>query len=72
MLTPSEWNPCCNAYVTKQESMIEWEGNITDKRDRQQIFPSDIPKDKYMMASVQISSADSVAIDQVLHMSNYV
>ena len=42
------------------------------KRDREQIFLSDIPKDNGTMASVQISSVESAVINQFLQSSDHV
>ena len=52
--------------------MIYWEGKLIKKRDREQIFMSDIPKYSAMMASVQVSSANLDAIYQVLNRSYHV
>ena len=52
--------------------MIEWEGNIIKKRDREQIFLSDTPKENAMIAFVQILSAKLAAIKQVLKRSDHV
>ena len=45
---------------------------MIEKRYRDQIFLSDIPKDNAMMESFQISSTKSDAIDQVLQRSDHI
>ena len=72
MVTLSVWNPHCDSYAENKESMIDWEGSMIEKQDRKQIFLSDIPKDNSIMASVQISSSESAAINQVLQRSDHV
>ena len=66
LLTPSTMNPHCNAYATNEEAMLDWEGNMVQRRDRVQILLSNIPEDAAVTASVQISSAEARTIDTVL------
>ena len=33
LLTPTRWNPHSNAYARNEELMLDWEGNLTDKKD---------------------------------------
>ena len=33
-LTPMRWNPHTDAYTQNEESIIDWEGNIKDKSNR--------------------------------------
>lgn len=66
MLTPSRWNPHCDSYATNEENMLDWEGNMVEKRDREQIILSEIQEDAVLSASVQVSSIESKTIDTVL------
>ena len=34
ILTPSKINPHCNAYATNEKNMLDWEGNMVQRRDR--------------------------------------
>ena len=46
ILTPEhKWNPHDESYAHNEESMVDWEGNIKDPRDRDLIMISDIPVD---------------------------
>ena len=72
MLTQSVWNPCCDAYATNKESIFEWEDNMIKKRESDNIFLSNIPKDNAMIAYVQISRVDSAVINQVLQRGDHV
>jgi hypothetical protein len=64
--TPSTMNPHCDAYTMNEENMLDWEGNMVQRRDRVQIHLSDIPEDAAVTASVQVSSAEARTIDTVL------
>ncbi len=45
LLTPSKWNPHSDAYATNEENMLDWEGNMVEKRDRSQILLSEVHED---------------------------
>jgi hypothetical protein len=66
MLTPSRWDPHQSAYGENEENMLDWEGNMVERRDRKQILLSDIEGDDGMAASVQIGSIEVKAIDLVM------
>ncbi len=66
LLTPSRMNPHCDAYATNEENMLDWEGNMIQRKDRAQILLSEIQEDVAMTASVQVSSTEAKAIDTVL------
>jgi hypothetical protein len=66
LLTPSTMNPHCDAYASNEENMLDWEGNMVQKRDRVQILLSDIPEDAAVTASVEISSAEARTIDIII------
>jgi hypothetical protein len=67
LLTPSTMNPHCDAYATNEENiMLDWEGNMVQKKNRVQILLSDIPEDPAVTASVEISSAEARTIDTVI------
>ena len=56
ILSPATWNPHSDAYSTNDESMLDWEGNMQPKRDRQhQIILDDVEDDVNMVASLQIT-----------------
>eukprot|EP00957_Ditylum_brightwellii_P157937 12021729-Ditylum_brightwellii.AAC.1 len=33
-ITPTKWNPHCDSFAKNEEYMLDWEGNIIDKKDR--------------------------------------
>jgi hypothetical protein len=66
MLTPSRMNPHCDAHATNEENMLDWEGKMMQQKDRVQILLSDVQEDVALAASVQVSSTEAKAIDNVL------
>ena len=66
LLTPSTMNPHCDAYAMNEENMLDWEGNMAQRRDRVLILLSDIPEDAAVTALVEISSAEARTIDTVI------
>ena len=42
ILTPSHCIPHCDSYATNEENMLEWEGNMVEKRCRLQVLISEI------------------------------
>ena len=45
LLIPRSMNPNCDAYAMNEENMLDWEGNMVQRRDRVQILLSNIPED---------------------------
>jgi hypothetical protein len=70
LLTPSRWNPHCDAFASNEGNMLNWEGNMIKKKDRTQILLSEISEDTAMAASIRISSVESKTIDSVITRSN--
>jgi hypothetical protein len=70
LLTPSQWNHHCNACATNEENMLDWEGNMIEKRNRSQILLSDVHGDTAIAPSIQISSVKSNMIDTLLQRSD--
>jgi hypothetical protein len=58
-LTPSKWNPHSDVYARNEENMIDWEGNLTEKRDRRRLLIADIDEDRNMTSSLCISSTEA-------------
>ena len=47
MLTPNRWNPHDEAFAHNEASMIDWEGDMVEPRDRQQILLLEVPVDDW-------------------------
>ena len=64
ILSPATWNPHSDAYSTNEESMLDWEGNMQPKKDRQhRIVLDDVEDDVNMVASLSIALLEQEAID---------
>jgi hypothetical protein len=70
MLTPSRWNPHCDAHAMNEDSMLDWEGNLIEKRDRSQIMLSDVCEDTALASSLLISSPESRVIYRIFQGRN--
>jgi hypothetical protein len=67
LLTPATWNPHLDVYAMNEESMLDWEGNIIPKQEREyKVVLDDIPEDDVEMASLVVSSAESAQIDATM------
>ena len=64
ILSPATWNPHSDAYSTNEESMLDWEGNMQQKKDRQhRIILDNVEDDLNMVASLQITQLEQEVID---------
>ena len=64
ILSPATWNPHSDAYSTNEESMLDWEGNMQQKKDCQHwIILDNVEDDLNMVASLQITQLEQEVID---------
>jgi len=49
-----------------EDAMVDWEGNITDKKDGGQVLLSEVPEDPSMSIAAAISRMEATAIDETL------
>ena len=63
LLTPSRFDPHDPAYAINESCMLDWEGNIVEARNRQQILLSEIPEDTALSALLQVSQVENEAIN---------
>ena len=71
ILSPATWNPHSDAYSTNEESMLDWEGNMQPKKNRQhQIVLDDVEDDINMVASLQITPLEEEVINTHLVADN--
>ena len=68
-LTPNICDPHQSSYSLNKDCMLDWQGNILEKKDRQRIMLSDIKSDPMMLASVQIIKDNSNFIDNIIDQS---
>ena len=60
ILSPATWNPHSNAYSTNEESKLDWEVNMQQKKDCQYwIILHNLEDDLNMVASLQITQLES-------------
>ena len=65
LLTPDgQWDPHSDAYARNEESMLDWEGNMVEKKDRMQILLSEVEIDAMTISSAQISKLETKFIDE--------
>jgi hypothetical protein len=66
VLTPSKWDPHQNAYASNEENMLDWQGEMVEKKYRKRILLSEIKEDEAMSVSMTICSIESRLIDRIL------
>ena len=71
-LTPeTRFDPHTDVYARNESNMLDWEGNIVEKKDRQQILLSDIKPDSIgEISSYEISSIELKVVDERLDENN--
>ena len=68
MLTPTTWNPHSDSYAINEESILDWEGNIKDRRHwEHRVVLDDIPENDAMVSSLQLHANEEAAIDDTLN-----
>ena len=63
---PSHWNPHCDSYAQNEENMLDWEGNMVERKDRMQILIDDLPDGAKTVGSTQISSVELARITAIV------
>ena len=66
LLTTRRWNPHDKEYSSKEESMIDWEGNLIDKKDRQYFLLSDIEEYATIAVTTKIFSIYMRAVETLI------
>ena len=66
-MTPTTWNLHSDAYVTNEESMLDWEGNMKHERDHEKrVVLEDIPSDDTMISSLALCEKEQMAYHPIL------
>ena len=64
MLTPTTWNPHSDVYKSNEESMLDWEGFMKLKKDREmRVVLEEIPEDQAMVFSMSVSPMEDEEVD---------
>ena len=59
LLTPDgPWNPNSDVYSIKEVNMVDYKGEMIEKKDQVRMITSEIEDDKMMGASAVISEAE--------------
>ena len=66
LLMPSCWNPHCDSYAQNEENMLDWEGNMVERKDRKQILIDDLPDGAKTVGLTQISYVESARINAIV------
>ena len=69
LLTPSRWDPHDNAYRLNEDGMLDWQGEMVQKKHRRQVLLSAVKADDAMAASLSIGQAEASVIDANLERS---
>ena len=65
ILTPSHWDPHSEVYAWNEEAMLDWSGQMKQKRDRShRVIIPDLPEDAGIVSSLMISDVEQQYIDQ--------
>jgi hypothetical protein len=66
-LTPTTWNPHSTSYARNEESMVDWQGGMIEKRHRHPILLEEIEDDPGMAFSLEVGTTETNQINQVFH-----
>lgn len=67
LLTPNQFNPHDHSYAINEANMLDWEGNMVERHDRQTVLLSEIEEDTQMSVSMAVSAVETQAVDQRIH-----
>ena len=63
-MAPTRWNPHTDAYTQNEESIVDWEGNIKDKSNRDiKIVLEDVGdeyQNEYKVSSMEVKCVDEI------------
>jgi hypothetical protein len=65
LLTPGDFNPHESAYALNEDSMLDWEGEMVERRQRQQILLTEV-QESCLTATTQVSSIEVKVVDRIL------
>ena len=66
LLTISRWNPHYKAYASNEEIMLDWEGNLIEKKDRQNFPLSEIDEDATIAVTSKNFSVEMRAVETLI------
>ena len=70
MLTPMRWNPHDHVYQETEDGIVDWKGEMKEKKKRRQVLLSAVQGNDAMVASLSIGKLEACAIDAHLERSH--
>ena len=71
LLTPDgPWDPNTDVYSRNEDSMLDYEGNMVEKKDRLRILVSDLEDNELMEVSAVVSEAEVSLVNKLCHESD--
>ena len=65
ILTLVTWNPHSDTYTSNEDSMLDWEGNMKERKDwHHNMVLEELEDDNAMVASLQASEEEHKVIDE--------
>lgn len=65
VLTPENWNPHSSAYAANEDSMLDWQGNLVEAKDRRKIIIEDIKESTTMAAPLSIGETEANLVNEI-------
>jgi len=65
LLAPTHWNPHLDHCARNEEAMLDWEGNVMPKKDREQRLVLEETPDGAAISSLVVDHKENEAIDAV-------
>ncbi len=67
LLTPTSWNPHSDVHAKNEESLLDWEGNMRQPRDRSvQVVLDSIPEDEAIASELHIGPSEQAMVDELM------
>ena len=67
ILTLATWNPHSDTYTSDEDSMLDWEGNMKERKDwHHNMVLEEVEDDNAMVAPLQVSEEEHKVIDETI------
>ncbi len=66
MLTTDQFNPHHDPYTANEDIVLDWEGNMVEKKHITQVLLSEVEDNEAIASSIQVSSIESRSINCAL------
>ena len=65
LMTPATFNPHDSSYALNEDSMLDWEGEMVERSQRQQILLTEV-QESCLTATTQVSSIEVQSVNRIL------